>query len=111
MKTEHGKIEGDLRVGEEFSLFGMVRGSVFVAPQATLHLYGMMCSNLYLEPGSRVEISGMVSGTVVNQGGSLRVFGMVKGGLRHESGETVVHPKAVIKGRIIGPIAPLEESS
>lgn len=111
MKNEHGKIDGDLRVQEEFNLHGMVTGSVRVDPRGILRLHGMVSRDLVLEPSSHADLYGMVIGNVVNRGGHLRVFGMINGALHHEAGETLVHPGAVVQGGIVGSTGALEESS
>jgi hypothetical protein len=62
------------RVAEDFALNGVVTGS---AGGAALELRGMVAQSLLLEPGSRVELRGKVSGNVINNGGHLRVFGLI----------------------------------
>ena len=64
MKTEHHKLEGDLRVDEEFRLHGMISESVLVAPQGIFHLYGMVSRDLYLEPALMWTSMAWSTGTV-----------------------------------------------
>jgi len=102
VKSEHGKIDGDLRVREEFALHGMITGTVIVEQSGILHLHGTVCQDLILEQGSRVDLHGMVTGNVLNRGGRLRVFGTITGALRHAAGQTLLDPKAVVRGDVIG---------
>lgn len=111
IRTESGLIKGDLRVTGDFTLLGMVTGSVSVASGAALWLHGLVRGDLHLEPEARVEVRGVVDGSVINRGGRLRLFGTVNQAVRAESGETLVHPKAVVAGGVIGQWTPIGEDS
>lgn len=101
MKTEHGKIEGNIRVEGNLDLYGMVTGNAFVAPGGALELHGMVCQDLILAEGSVVNLYGTVSASVYNRGGDLHVYGSIGGSLHRQDGNTVIDPDAVIKGSIL----------
>jgi hypothetical protein len=109
VETEEGKVDGDFRVQGKFTLQGMIKGSVIVDSGGVFHLRGLVSRDLSLEPGSQADLRGLVIGDVVNRGGRLRVFGRISGALRHEAGETLVHPRAVVRGGIVGSTSVLEE--
>ena len=102
MKAEHGKIEGNVIVNEEWSLFGMVTGNISIQTGGQLYLHGMCCENVVLYEGSRVFIYGIVTGNVYNRGGYLEVYGMIIGNLHDEEGKTYVDNKAIIHGKTHG---------
>lgn len=81
MRTEQGKIEGDLTITEALALYGQATGNVVVADGGNLQLYGM------------------VKGNVVNDGGDLQVFGVISGSLHSPSGTTEVNANAVVHNR------------
>ncbi|BBE51979.1 hypothetical protein OYT1_ch2466 [Ferriphaselus amnicola] len=95
MRSESGKIEGDLEVKEDFALYGMVTGSILVTG-GVLHLHGMCVKNLVVRPGGTAKLHGMVNGDAVNEGGSLEVHGTVSGAVRTVNGTTMVSPSAVV---------------
>lgn len=79
MKTITNKIEGNLLVDGEVVLRGMVTGDVTVAAGGSLDLFGMVSGNLILCRHSKTVVRGMVCGDLINQGGSVKVLGMVNG--------------------------------
>ncbi len=89
------KIEGDFRIETDVILRGMVTGDVIVSKDCKLVLHGMIVKDLILEEGSLVELHGMVNQNVYNKGGTLKVYGMIRGILKDE-GETYVDPNAKI---------------
>ena len=101
MRTEQGKIEGDLRLEDSLCLQGMVTGDTHVVAGALLELHGMCCRDLSLEAGAEVLLHGTVVGSVVNRGGKLSIYGVVKGDATTLAGETVVDSNAVIEGNTI----------
>jgi cytoskeletal protein CcmA (bactofilin family) len=88
MNTENGKIEGDIEITSELNMHGMFTGNVTVKNGGHLMLHGMATKSLYLEQGSVVEISGTVSGNVINNGGKLFVTGTIFGQIIEQAGET-----------------------
>jgi cytoskeletal protein CcmA (bactofilin family) len=95
MRSERGKIEGDLEVKEDFALYGMVTGNILVTG-GILHLHGMCVKNLVVRSGGAVKLNGMVNGDAINEGGSLEVHGTVAGAVRTVNGTTMVSPSAVV---------------
>lgn len=96
MRTEQGKIEGDLEVKEPFTLLGMVTGNISVVNGGVLHLHGMCAKSVVVRSGGIAKLHGMVSGDALNNGGSLDVQGTVHGAVRTISGTTVISPNAVV---------------
>lgn len=100
MRSEHGKIEGDVRVEGPMQLYGMVTGNILVASHGSLQLFGTCCGNLTLDAGSEVRIDGTVSGNVLNRGGVLSIYGVVSGKVDTSAGETEIDSKSIIRGRV-----------
>ena len=100
MRTEQGKIEGDLVLEDGLQLQGMVTGNTNVKNGGTLELRGTCLRNLFLEEGAEVQLYGTVVGSVTNRGGRLLIYGVVKGDVRTLAGETWIDPKAVIEGKV-----------
>lgn len=97
MTVEHGKVEGDIRLDYELTLYGMVTGNITVVHGGALMLHGMCCENLTIEKGAHAYLHGTVGGNVLNRGGHLEVYGTV-GGYVHttEDGDTFIDPDAVV---------------
>lgn len=95
MRRYGGKIVGDLRVAEDFTLNGMVTGTITVADGAHLELNGTAHA-MILESGSSATLKGTIARDVENRGGELEVFGVIAGSLRTLTGTTEVDPEAMI---------------
>lgn len=76
MKGMHA---GDMVMDRDGRLSGMVAGDVVVRSGCDVGISGMVAGDVYVEAGARARISGMVSGRVLNDGGVVRVSGMVGG--------------------------------
>lgn len=98
MQIENGKIESDITVTGEFKLNGMVTGSIVISSGGRLRLNGMCCKDLIVEEGGEALVFGTVSGSAVNKGGLLVVYGVIIGPLSTLSGESQVSDGAVING-------------
>ncbi|WP_155798746.1 hypothetical protein [Sorangium cellulosum] len=94
----HGKIEGDKVFLESTQLHGMVTGSVTVASGVELELHGTICRDLHVLHNATVYLHGTVGGNVVNDGGTIDVFGVVRKQLLDNSGTTTIHTDAIISG-------------
>jgi hypothetical protein len=97
MRIEKGEIQGNLEIKDEFMLLGTVRGNIRVIDGGVLELNGSCEGDLILEEGATVRLNGTVNRDVYNRGGKLKVYGIIKGSLRKEAGETFVHSKAEIR--------------
>lgn len=96
MRTEHGKIEGDIEIVSELRMHGMFSGKVTVKSGGFLILHGIANKDLVVEHGAVVEVHGMVAKNVINNGGKLSVTGTVIGQVIEQAGETDISPKASI---------------
>jgi cytoskeletal protein CcmA (bactofilin family) len=100
VREDNERFDSDLTVDAPFRLKGMVEGHTEVTKNGVLVLEGMCCAGLTLEPGSEVQLRGMVIGDVINRGGELAVYGMINGRLVTEAGSTYVDPVATVRGGI-----------
>ena len=100
MKTENGKVEGDLLVSEDLNMNGMVTGNITVSNGASLKLNGMCLNNVIVEKSSHAEINGMINGDLINNGGSLDVHGSINGDINSFSGESNVSHSAHVAGQL-----------
>jgi cytoskeletal protein CcmA (bactofilin family) len=98
MQTFEGKHEGDLALAQDLELGGMIAGSVIVPPGISLVLRGMITGDLIVQDGGQATIHGMVVGTLHNEGGAVRVFGMVRAVVDSGASTTVIADEAVITG-------------
>lgn len=97
MIPEHGKVEAPISLDYEFTLRGMVTGSITVVGGGVLVLHGMCCQNLVVEKEAQAYLHGTVGGYVLNRGGHLEVHGTVGGYVRTtEHGTTFIDPNAVV---------------
>ena len=76
MKGMHA---GDIVMDQDGRSTGMVAGDDFIRPGCDVRISGMVAGDVYVEEGARARISGMVSGRVFNDGGAVRVSGMIGG--------------------------------
>ncbi len=98
MKTINDSITGNLIISVDTSIQGTIKGSVSVGSDCNLILNGTIAKDLIIEENSKAELNGVVSGNVINNGGSLRVYGVIFGDLYKNAGEVYIDSKAVIKG-------------
>jgi hypothetical protein len=101
MDIEHGKIEGDLHVQDEFRLHGLVTGNIFVSPKGILHLHGLCAGNVYVEKDGFAYIHGTISKNLENRGGYIEVWGTITGKVYTVEGETKIDDDAVIIGKTV----------
>ncbi|HEX7998576.1 MAG TPA: polymer-forming cytoskeletal protein [Pyrinomonadaceae bacterium] len=97
MRIEKGEVRGNLEIKDEFTLLGTAKGNINVRDGGVLELNGTCEGDLILEEGSTVRLNGTVNGDVYNRGGKLKVYGIIKGRLHKEAGETFVDDKAEIR--------------
>jgi cytoskeletal protein CcmA (bactofilin family) len=101
VQIENGKIEGDVAVKGDFQLNGMITGGVSVKRGGRFYLNGMVVGGLTVEEGGHAEVRGMVNGDATNVGGTLEVYGMVRGAVRGPSASTFVDSNAVVGSKAI----------
>jgi hypothetical protein len=101
MNSEHGKIKGDVFVDDTLDLHGMIAGNVVAGKGSYLILHGMICETLTLETGSVVVVHGMVCKDIINNGGDLKVFGMVNGIIYNHNGELYLDRQAIVKSGVV----------
>jgi cytoskeletal protein CcmA (bactofilin family) len=101
LREEAGKVDGDLTLGEDLVLKGMVTGDVYVPRGQRLELFGMVCGDLKLDPGASAVVHGMVLGSVTN-GGDLEIWGVVNGTVDDVGGRSTRHPGSVIHPQRLG---------
>lgn len=77
MKRRGGITDRDLLVDRDGVVSGIVDGSVTVAAGCRVEVSGIVSGDLIVGQGAEVELSGMLSGRVINNGGRVRVTGMV----------------------------------
>lgn len=90
---ETGKIEGDVSITKDFQLNGMITGSVTVETGAHFLLHGTVNKDVIVSNGASAQINGIVNGNVINQGGVVKIQGVVHGTVQ---GEVKISPNAVI---------------
>jgi hypothetical protein len=96
MNTEHGNIQGDVEITSELKMHGMFTGNVTVKDGGYLILHGMATKSLIVESGAVVEVSGMISGDVINNGGKLSITGSISGQIIEQAGVTNIAENAPI---------------
>lgn len=96
MKTENGKIENDVEITSELTMYGMFTGNVVVKDGGTLILQGMALKTITIEEGAIVYIAGTVNGDVINKGGKVSISGTVSGKVLKQAGETNILANASI---------------
>jgi len=117
MREERGTLSGNQVVSEPLDLWGTISGNVTVvdggkvyvrgaiyghlkvAHGGRVHIYGNVSGDLIVLEGAKVIHSGVLGGDAINEGGRLFIdsAARVLGGVRTDSGETKVDPKAQIR--------------
>ncbi|MHA7681593.1 hypothetical protein [Cupriavidus sp. PET2-C1] len=91
------KIDGAWIVTDAQAFGGMVVGPITVEPTGSLELTGMCCSSVLVR-GTAV-ISGMISGDLLVESGTVELRGMVAGSVFENGGEFKASPSAMIAGK------------
>ena len=73
MQVEEGTIDGDYELSSELKMLGVFSGNVTVKSGGHLVLYGIASKDIIIEAGGTVEVNGMVTGKITNNGGTLTV--------------------------------------
>lgn len=96
MRTISNVIKGDLEVSADTHLLGIVAGSVVVHGGANFLLDGIVSGDVTLASGSSATLRGTVGGSVLNNGGRLEILGIVTGSVQRKDGQTRIDAKAVV---------------
>lgn len=104
MRTEAGRIEGDVVVTDELTLLGVVQGSVRVGTGGRLRLLGTVGHDLVVEAGGEAELVGVVKRDVTNSGGTLTVVGRIRGRLYANAGQTRLDENSDVAGGVQGAV-------
>jgi cytoskeletal protein CcmA (bactofilin family) len=89
---------GNLSVSSHVEVTGQVDGDVSVATGGRLFLRGQVTGNVTVKAGGYADVRGQVLGNLTNDGGEVRISGMVIGKLRRRGGSTVVEDGAAVLG-------------
>jgi cytoskeletal protein CcmA (bactofilin family) len=101
MREERGKLSGDIRINELYTLWGMIVGNVTVVREGKLYLRGSIYGNLIVEKGGRVHIFGNVQGNLTaNKGAKVVHSGMVGGDIINRGGRIFIELAAKTLGKI-----------
>lgn len=90
------KIKGDLTLEQDIVLRGMIVGNVTVKSNVEFIVHGQIKGNVFIHENSNVIVYGQINGDVINDGGYLEIYGMVKR-LFRERGKTFIDENAVIR--------------
>jgi len=96
MNIEQGKIAGDVEISNQLQMQGMFTDNVTVKKGGFLLLQGMALKSVVVEVGAIADISGTVSGDVVNNGGKINISGVIKGSILDNSGITEIMDGAIV---------------
>lgn len=88
-------IKGDLILEQNTVLKGMIVGNVTVKSDVEFIVHGQITGNVFIRENSNVIVNGQINGDVINDGGYLEIYGMVKR-LFRERGKTFIDENAVI---------------
>lgn len=77
MEIVGDKIIGPYVLERNIEFRGMATEGMTVKCGVELILRGVVIGDLIVEAGARVEVHGMVGGTVFNEGGNVTIWGMV----------------------------------
>ena len=91
------KHDGDLTLVEDFTIFGVVTGTVIVV-RGTLLMNGSIGQNLVVQSGGKAIVNGSVQKSVLNYGGHVQIHGTVAAVETFEDGQTHISPSATLRG-------------
>jgi cytoskeletal protein CcmA (bactofilin family) len=101
MREERGKLSGDVKINELYTLWGMIVGNVTVVADGKLYLRGSIYGNLIVEKGGRVHIFGNVQGTLTCKKGAKVIHsGIVGGDIINRGGRIYIDLGAKTMGKI-----------
>ena len=74
-----GMHDGALIMDRDGCLSGMTAGDVIIPSGCDVRISGMIAGDVIVEAGASAWISGMAAGRIINQGGDVRMSGIVRG--------------------------------
>jgi cytoskeletal protein CcmA (bactofilin family) len=90
------KLEGSVVFDRDTALHGMVVGNLTVGRGVRADIHGVVTGTLVVRPGAIVDVHGKVDGALLNEGGQVRVFGIVESITDMGNTKTWVDPSAIV---------------
>jgi hypothetical protein len=78
VESRDDKMEGSVVFDRDTAFHGMVVGNLTVESGIRADIHGVVTGTLVIRPGAIVDMHGKVDGGVLNEGGQVRVFGIVE---------------------------------
>ncbi|MEM5625472.1 hypothetical protein AAHB47_12715 [Bacillus wiedmannii] len=100
MKTKKEMVERDWMVDEDTDFQGIATKSIIVDNNVKFKMRGIVSGNLFISKGAEVEIHGTVKGDVGNEGGDLKVYGVIRGSLIIDKGNCFIDKNALVNNVI-----------
>ena len=82
------------------TLVATVFGDLFTRNGARLELNGVVEGSVFVEPSSRIVLRGEVMDNLKITGGEVELLGTIHGDIIHESGKLTMGPVAKVEGQI-----------
>ena len=77
MERANHQIDGPHTLTSDLEFHGLVTGSLTVPSGLEVRLHGFVTGDLIVEKGAIAFVAGKVDGAVMNQGGRVKIDGMV----------------------------------
>ena|SRR5579872_2768780 len=101
MREERGKISGDCKIDELYTLWGMIVGHVSVVEHGKLYLRGSIYGDLTVEYGGRVHIFGNLQGNLtVERGAKVIHSGVIGGDILNRGGRIFIELASKTMGKV-----------
>jgi Protein of unknown function, DUF583. len=84
--------------GSTLELTGIVTGDIQVDADCVAYIKGIVNGSLYVAASANVEVRGTINGTVNNDGGNVRIFGIVDRVVTIK-GDTFLDAGAIIRNK------------
>lgn len=99
MQVIRGDLTAPVRVTDQLSVHGRLRAGAVVASGAQLLLHGLSEGDIVIEPGGTAEVWGIIERSIVNRGGTVRVYGLVSGDVSTtDDGTTCISDDFIVRG-------------
>jgi hypothetical protein len=97
VESRDEKMEGSVIFDRDTALHGMVVGNFTVESGIRADIHGVVTGTLAIRPGAIVDVHGKVDGGVLNEGGQVRVFGIIESIADMGDTKTWIDPSAVVR--------------